>query len=512
MQDFIFRKVNLVTLLEEQVKKTPEATALVVSRHGVDRRVSFVELEKLSVGVTVRLQEAGLVAGDRVLVFVPMSVELYAVLLGIFRGGMTAMFLDPSAGRAHLERCCALGNPRGLVATPKALLLRWVSGPLRRIPVVFSTGKWGGPALLQNVKDERKPAIFPVKNEDAALLTFTSGSTGEPKAAVRSHGFLLAQHRVLERSIALEAGELDLATLPVFVLANLASGVASVLPEADLRRPGEIDPGPVVAQMARLGPTRAAASPAFFERLLEVFEAHPEEARRVPMRKIFTGGAPVFPVLLERLQRVWPGAEVVAVYGSTEAEPIAHVNWREMSTEDLVRMRRGGGILAGKMVSEIELRLAADDEIQVAGGHVLQGYLEGRGDTETKIHEDGKVWHRTGDAGRLDERGRLWLLGRCNARLGDGTYPLSVECAASFFPWVRRSGCVELNGKRVLAVEVREGMEADVRSLESELAWAQLDRVVVLSRLPVDRRHNAKVDYTALRSTLMKRSGKPDTV
>jgi len=497
--------MNLATLLEEQVRIRPGATALIESRRGVDRRVSFAELEAESARVTARLLGAGLLPGDRVLVFVPMSVELYAVLLGIFRGGMTAMFLDPSAGLKHLERCCALGNPRALVATPKALWLRWVSGPLRGIPVVFSTGKRGRHSLKKSTKIEKVAAFYPVKEADAALLTFTSGSTGEPKAAVRSHGFLLAQHRVLERSIELQPGELDLATLPVFVLANLASGVGSVLPEADLQRPGEIDPVPVAGQMSRLKPTRMAASPAFFERLLEFYEARPEEAQRVPLRKIYTGGAAVWPTLLERLQAIWPEAVVVAVYGSTEAEPIAHVSLGEMNQEDFALMRSGGGVLAGKPVPEIQLRLAPDGEIQVSGGHVLSGYLDGRGDAETKMVEGGRVWHRTGDAGRLDTRGRLWLMGRCTAQLGDGSHPFAVECAASFFPWVERSGCVEVDKKRVLAVQVRHGTKPDFSALQSELAWAKLERVLVFSRLPVDKRHNAKVDYAQLRKEVAKR-------
>ena len=217
------------------------------------------------------------------------------------------------------------------------------------------------------------------------------------------------------------------------------------------------------------------------------------------LQKIYTGGAPVFPILLDRLRRAFPRSRPVAVYGSTEAEPISHIGWEEMDEADREIMRGGGGILAGVPVPEIRLRLAADDEIQVAGDHVLRGYWQGVGDEENKIREGDTIWHRTGDAGRLDARGRLWLLGRCSARIGHDLYPFTVECAASSFPWVRRSGCVETRSGRVLAVECRSGARPEPDTLRAAFAWAGIDRVVVVKELPVDRRHNAKINYPALR-------------
>src|SRR5208282_3075209 len=104
--------------------------------------------------------------------------------------------------------------------------------------------------LRTNASSSRE--IAPLAAEAPALVTFTSGSTGRPKAAMRTHGFLLAQHRALEASLALQPGTRDLTTLPIFVLGNLASGVTSVLPDADLRSPGKIAPRPVLTQIQRL--------------------------------------------------------------------------------------------------------------------------------------------------------------------------------------------------------------------------------------------------------------------
>lgn len=518
--------MNIVEVLTAWTTERPDAPALIVGSGRRARTISFAGLDHVSARVASMLEGAGVGAGDAVLIFHPMSIELYAILLGVFRMGATAMFLDPSAGREHIERCCALGNPRALVASAKAHLLRVVSPALRRIPVKFSIGAWMPGARRFGASDRCAPrvTIESAAADTPALLTFTSGSTGEPKAAIRSHGFLLAQHAALVRSIALEPGEIDLATLPVFVLANLGSGVTSVVPDADLRRPGAIAPGPVVAQIAERSVGRAAASPAFFERIVEYCEAH--SSTLDGLRKLYTGGAPVFPRLLDRLQRVAPRAEVVAVYGSTEAEPIAEIGFDAITDGDRCSMREGKGLLSGPPVDEIDLRILPDrwgeelgpfsgddfekmslgsgstGEIVVAGDHVLRGYLGGRGDRETKFTVDGRVWHRTGDAGYLDGDGRVWLMGRCSARVEDECgrlYPFAVECAVSEDARIRRAAFLEHRGARVLVVETGDG-NLDRTAIEAALAWASIDDVCVVARIPVDKRHNAKIDYPALRA------------
>jgi olefin beta-lactone synthetase len=73
--------------------------------------------------------------------------------------------------------------------------------------------------------------------------------------------------------------------------------------------------------------------------------------------QLYTGGAPVFPDLLDRLRRFAPQAKLVAVYGSTEAEPIAHVTREEITEADAEAMRKGAGLLAGRCVEQIDLRI-----------------------------------------------------------------------------------------------------------------------------------------------------------
>ncbi len=518
--------MNIAEILAAQAADRPNEIAILDASRRTERAITFAELDRAAACCATLLEQHGLRFGDAVLVFQPMSAELYVALLAVFRLGLIAMFLDPSAGREHLERCCALHPPRGFIAGAKAHLLRLLSPALRRIPHKFVIGFPVPGAVRWGRADSLTPRsqIETVSPETPALLTFTSGSTGQPKAAVRSHGFLLAQHRALADSLHLTPGEVDLATMPIVLLANLASGVTSLIPSVDLRYPGSIDPVPVIAQVQKHKVVSSVASPAFFERLAR----HCVERRLTlpSFTKLFTGGAPVFPRLLERMQAMAPAADVVAVYGSTEAEPIAHVSRCEMSEADHHLMLSGKGLLAGKPVSAIHLRILRDSwgrpagpfdaeefekhclpagqpgEIVVHGGHVLTGYLHGQGDEETKFRVDGAVWHRTGDAGYLDETGRVWLLGRCSARLEDSRgvlYPFAAETAVYQDARVRRAAAIAHRGRRILAVAFYPGTApVDLTALKSSLAWTQFDEICVFPDLPVDKRHNAKIDYPSL--------------
>ena len=184
------------------------------------------------------------------------------------------------------------------------------------------------------------------------------------------------------------------------------------------------------------------------------------------MERVFMGGAPVFPEDLRRAREVFPNAEITAVYGSTEAEPIAEVALSSISQCDFDAMEAGCGLLAGAPLNSIDLRIVrnrhgepipaldpsqfracwvesgAVGEIVVSGDHVLTGYLNGEGDSETKFCACGKMWHRTGDLGRLDPSGRLWLMGRASAAIEDERgviYPFAVECAARQISGIRRA-------------------------------------------------------------------------
>ena len=316
-----------------------------------------------------------------------------------------------------------------------------------------------------------------------------------------------------------QPGEIDLITLPVFVLANLASGMTSVLADTDLAKPGSPDQAAILRQCEKFSVTRCAASPAFFAAFRE---------KLPPFTKLYTGGAPVFPDLLSHLQTALPTAHIHSVYGSTEAEPIAHLSAEKYNTELRNITRLGGGLCTGETAPGIDLKIIPNHsgknlptltpaeletlhqapdhvgEIIVSGQHVLPGYLDGLGDEETKINVAGTVWHRTGDAGWIDSENRIWLLGRASEKLPPHPenpkldYPFAVECALrEVHPGIRTAALTH-NATRTLVVEShqpRTEVEQTARTLG-------ITSVITIPAIPLDRRHNAKIDYPALRSLL----------
>jgi acyl-CoA synthetase (AMP-forming)/AMP-acid ligase II len=515
--------MNIAELLSQSVDARPDVPALIEGSGAARRETSFAALDDSARRMAGLLRRDGIVAGDGVLFFAPPSAALYAALIAVFRRGAVAMFVEPSAGRRVLDDACAMWPPRALVATRKAHLLRLASPALRRIPIKYVTSKWvPGARSLGRPTRWRDDEITPTSRDAPALVTFTSGSTGRPKGVVRTHGILRAQLAALSESLAARAGERELVSLPVVVLLNLANGAETVLPDADLRRPAEIDASAVLGQMVRERVIRATASPAFLERLADDSTAGQAFG---PLRAVVTGGGPVFVDLVARLARHAPSARIVSVYGSTEAEPIAHVSADEVSREDLAAMNRGAGLLAGSADPCVDLRITRRQwgtpippldsaaferiwcgsgepgEIVVAGAHVVRGYLHGRGEEETKFRVDDRVWHRTGDIGYLDDRVRLWLLGRASAVIEDARgvlYPFAVECVARELLRARRVAVVGYGGRRVLFVERSRDSASIDQSVHETLAWAKIDEIVSVRALPMDRRHNSKVDYAAL--------------
>ncbi|GAB5536531.1 MAG: fatty acid CoA ligase family protein [Rubricoccaceae bacterium] len=509
--------MNVVQLFQAQAEAQPNAPALIEGRGRHRRVTTFAELEAASSTGAARLRSLGLAPGDAVLLLVPLSADLYRVLASVFRAGLVAIVLDPSAGREHIARCCAMRPPDAFIGIPKAHLLRLMVPAVRRIPRQLVADGWA-PGAKRFEKGADALAPVEVDAEAPALLTFTSGTTGQPKAAIRTHGILSAQHAALAAALELAPGQIDFATLPVVVLASLASGVTTVLPDTDLRQPGAFDTGPVLDQIRVEHPTRTAASPAFIERLLGAAASGDLNS----FKRIDMGGAPVFPKLLNRVQAT--GSQAVGVYGSTEAEPIADLVAAHLSDADRQRIRAGEGLPVGRPVPHVEVRVITDQwgtplgpfssqqwdtlelapgtvgEIVVAGDHVVPGYLNGIGDLETKVEVDGRRWHRTGDAGRLDADGRLWLLGRCasaSRRLESVVYPLQVEAALSELTDAR-AAFLEVDEKRVVVVEG----DGDLGAIQEAVAWADLDVIERVAQIPRDRRHNAKVDVPALRALL----------
>ncbi len=468
--------MNLIDAFLTQVEARPEQTAIVTPR---GERVSYAALARRSSARAHAYERAGIGPGDVVLIAHGVSVELYEVLLGVFRLGAVAMFPEPAAGLRGVGLAIEAVHPKAMAAGPLATWLRWLSPEMRKLPLLPYGVEVGG------------DRVVPTPGDRPALITFTSGSTGRPKGIVRSGDFLMLQHALLEQLRRTTPDDVDLISLPVFILSNLAAGATSVIPQGKLTRPASLDGEKLRAQIRQAGVNRIVAPPAVAARIAE------GAGMVSDLKAVFTGGGPVFPNLLHALESMAPSAAIHAVYGSTEAEPIAHLDVKEIGASDWEAMASGAGLLAGRPIAAIAVELR-DHEIFVSGPHVNQGYLNPEDDLTTKSVRDGRLWHRTGDAGRFDDQGRLWLLGRREAASG-GLFPFAVETAAMSWSGVRQAALLAEEGKAVLAVA---GDGLDARALRDKAVGMGMTDLRVVKAVPMDVRHNSKVDYGRLRKLL----------
>ncbi len=500
---------NVTCLLQDLARRLPERVALAEAS---GRTITFERLDSATASLAGALRREGFGPGHRFLVLVPMGISLYLALLSLFRAGCTAVLVDPGMSRARLGPLLGGLGLSGFIGSPRAQLLRLALPQLRGLDMYLSTGFSFLPHRL--LCSFRGPPAEPVPSQEPALVTFTGGSTGTPRALGRDHAFLLAQHEVLATHMGLCQSDVDLPTLPVFLLNSLALGATCLLPPAHPTQLREKATIALLSRMAGAGVTTSSGSPAFFGSLVDVAESR---GLALPnFRKLFLGGGRVPSVLLERLARLLPSTRLQIVYGSTEAEPIASVDARQVL--EAGGDAAGRGSLVGRPVRGIRLRLwkpgtsqevpeGHAGEVVVSGAHVNTHYLDDAGaEARFKVRKDGDTWHRTGDLARLDSAGRLWLLGRVGEDIA-GFYPLQVEGLAESLPFVRRAALWNL-GEGDSGQEL-PAMVVELRRRKLPDAWREqlrsttgLDEIIQLPAIPMDPRHGAKVDRWKLHAVL----------
>ena len=491
---------------------------------------TFGELRKRIAQFQAGIQRAGLKPGDRVVMLFPLSIDFFALALALWASGQVLVFLDGRLDRKRFLRVLVAARAQAIISV-RPLLKLWPLVPaLWRIKRFVSDGTaWGTEPLGSLIADTTGPAqiVDPQSPDQSALLSFTSGSTGLPKGADRTHAILLAQHYALQSHAPDRQGEIDMPCFPAVVLHNLSCGISSVLPPIDLRRPGSADPARVAQAIERFQVASLSGAPAYMGLLTDHLR---RSGIRLPsVRRIYVGGAPVSRQLAARILAAFPGATAEAVYGSTEAEPMAGVALRELADSS------GEGYLIGRPSPVAELALVelpelapplgpegldryrvadgASGEVLVRGPHVNQRYI---GDEEAnqryKVADpDGSLWHRTGDLARRDDQGRLWLTGRVPDRVthrGRVLLPFILEdVIATEVPGVHAAVLIAHaaapEGELVLRCEAADA-DAVLGATRRVLAQRELTSLPVrrIAEIPTDARHNSKIDRPALRAQL----------
>ncbi len=441
------------------------------------KRISYEALLDGGVRFGGRLRREGIGIGQYVLVFIPLSIELYTAMIGAWSIGAVPIFIDFSRGAKFVNDSIRRLQPDVIICDHVTGLVRNIYAQMRRIK------------MLKINQSDQPVNIVKLETGHPAILTFTSGSTGVPKIAVRTHEFLVNQYNALTAHLDFDESHVDLGTLPVFTLANLASNMTTLLPDKNYM--SKINAQRLSVKMDSERVTRAICSPALMEKLL-VYSNLPS------LKCAYLGGAPVYPGLLEKIRK---HVDLRIVYGSTEAEPIASVCWIDIGPEDRQKIAAGAGLLVGDVVPEVECRISEEKEILVSGKTVLQGYLDGIGDEENKIREGTVIWHKTGDAGYFDEQGRLWLLGRVAQAIHDakGTlYPFCIECVLDAHFGIR-GAILPHKGERIVVIEEGTAHPDDVLKV---LKPFHIMSVIAVKKIPMDKRHGAKIDYGRLLKTL----------
>jgi olefin beta-lactone synthetase len=483
---------NLFELVERLARDEPHRVALISPTGDVQ---TCAELGERAGRLAGSFSACGIGRGDRVLIMAPPQPELYLVVLALMKLAATAVFVEPALGIGHVRRSMLAARPSAFVGTRRARLFLRAAGALGDVQLVLELDglpSTDAPAVASEPADEGTPA----------LITYTSGTGGAPKATSRTHALLWAQHRALAVDFPYREGDRILTALPLFALHDLAAGAGVVLPALRAGTALEPEAARVVRQVVEHDVTLIRGGPRFCAALARFCASHGLVLPGV--RALFTGGAPIPVTLVDELRRLLPDGEVYVVYGSTEAEPITAA-----SGDDLVDLRPltggGFGVCVGRPAGGAEVRIlargSASGEVAVAGRHVNHG-----------------GWHRTGDTGYLDDRGRLWLTGRLTTtvrRAGKRLEPLRIEPIVDALPFVGRSALLgvpdrELGERAVLVVAARrKGLFT--RAFRAGAWRAQIDRacnsvgieideIRFARAIPLDRRHRAKIRYDRVRA------------
>lgn len=544
---------NVVAFLREHARTTPDKIALRwaspealrafngdASTKFSSEEINFQDLYRLIQRLAKGLTDLGLGSGDRVILFLPMSLEMYATMFAIQYVGAIAVFLDSWARSSQLGASARCVAPKAMISHKQAFDL--IAGiteldniPLRILAGAGDDGSYSARLedLLDNYDSVPMAAVNP---DDTALITFTTGSSGDPKGANRTHRFLRAQHAALKQVVPYENADTDIPAFPIFSLNNLASGVTTVLPAIDLARPHEHDAAALASQIRHASISCTTLSPSMLNALSGFCLRN--AMKLTSLRRVITGGAPISRDNVSDFSQIAPRAEIWILYGSTEVEPMAHIEAKEMlaleNRQDAEIIEEGVNVghvahgLKYKFIrphkdeinfknlkwKEWEVAEGEVGEFIVSGDHVCANYYNNDAAFyRTKIRDqDGSVWHRTGDLARLDEHGYLWIVGRVHnmiTRQGRPFFPVKAEILLNRCAFVRKGAFLGLADARLgertaVVVEFSPGYHDQEAGIGEILRLLHKNRIVVdslyaVNEIPMDPRHHSKVEYSLLR-------------
>ena len=401
---------------------SPESPAL-VSPEG--EALSRVDLERRVRDWVERFADLGLGRGDRIALVTPDGLDTAVASLGLSVAA-TCVPLNPALRRREFEAYFRRIRPRGVVLAAHGETAAQEAAESLGIPVWTMSDLAGAPVLEGTpIGPRRDPEA--ILDTDVALLLPTSGTAAEPKWVPLTHRNLVTSAGAIREVLGLTPADRCLDIMPLFhihglslLYASLASGGAVICPRG-------LDPDAAPQWLRDLGPTWFSAAPALHRILLDSWKRSGLGRDSLRLRFVRSASAPMPVPWIAEIESTW-GVPFLEAYGMTEASPQIASN----RPPPAVRKPGSVGRPAGPEVVILgedgrPLPAGVTGEVAIRGESVMREYFEDPIATRDARQGD---WLRTGDAGRLDAEGDLFIEGRLAEvinRGGEKFSPREVE-------------------------------------------------------------------------------------
>jgi acyl-CoA synthetase (AMP-forming)/AMP-acid ligase II len=437
---------GLHELLRASTERSPDRIAFTRADDGV----SYAELTDRASRFASALRQLGVERGDRVAVVLDGDVDYLVAFYGTLMAGAAAVPVCPDTRTAPLVH--ALAHCGAKVVVLDAANLRWLEGQARALPELRCVVRRDAPerggaspslegfttrAFAALLADARPGPDVPVAGPALAAVFYTSGTTGRPKGVMLTHGNLVANARAVVQSLDLTADERVALVLPFFYAYGNSVLHTHLSVGATIVQAGSpVFPAAVVAEMSRQRCTGLAGVPSTFVQLLALTTFG--ESALPELRTVTQAGAAMPPKLLRELRARLPRARVFLMYGQTEATARLACLPPERLDDKPGSVGRAipGVLLAIRDADGNELPRGTVGEVVAQGPNVMAGYLR---DPEASARVLGPHGLRTGDLGRMDDEGFLFLEGRASDLIKSGGHriaPAEIEEVLSRAPHV----------------------------------------------------------------------------
>lgn len=410
--------------LQNAAARKPQALAII--DHD-DRAFSWAELWPATQDARDRLQAADVRPGDRVVLVLENCVEVVAFFFATTLLKATAVAVNARMSQQELDRITAHCDPAALVFTTSSS--RDARTHAKHCAATPVTGAFGEVALATRTNSTPQGAPQDPA-ELVALLLYTSGTTGAPKAAMLTHTNLIAAAHASCEARGIREGDMTYLALPLSHIFGLVTTLAVCFAQGSMRLEARFSVERLYDALQR-DVTVLPAVPQMHAHLLQYARANgmPKYDKGL-LRYVSSGGAPLDPAWKRDAESFY-GMPLQNGYGLTECAAGVCLTRNDIGDPD---------ISVGEPMLDSALRLdfnadgaMADEgigEILVRGPQVMKGYFQDPEQTAQVLSSGGEF--RTGDLGRFDDKGRLHIVGRSKEliiRSGFNVYPAEVEAA-----------------------------------------------------------------------------------